>query len=266
MKTKDALALAPPCKPRGRGRIGMTLGVILALASGLSAHCGAPAYRDQPPIGAATQERYRIALDGAPILGPSDAKVTIVEYVDFQCPACTDAAGVLARVMKRHETTVRVVFKHFPLPGHPRALPAAEAAMAAAEQGKFWEMSERLLQNQEALDRPSLEKHAEDLRLDLDRFKAALDSGKHRALVEANVVEARRFGAKGAPTFFFNGRRLEGGRSEETFERVIAEEVAAADRALSTGVAPEQVYEALTKGGLEKAPPRPEDPGRAGTL
>src|SRR5206468_11307141 len=116
---------------------------------------------------------------------------------------------------------LRVAFKQLPLPFHDKAHLAAEAALAANEQGKFWQFHDKLFANQQALDRPSLEKYAADLGLDLAKFKAALDSGKFKDKVDAEAREGAAVGATGTPTFFVNGTRIVGAQPVEAFKAVI---------------------------------------------
>jgi protein-disulfide isomerase len=121
---------------------------------------------------------------------------------------------------------VNVVFKDFPLPNHPQAPKAAEAAQCARTQNKFWEFHDRLFANQQSLDVPSLKKHAADLSLDVEKFNQCLDSGEMAALVEEDVEEGQRFGVSSTPAFFINGRLVLGAQPYETFEKVIREELA----------------------------------------
>ena len=112
-----------------------------------------------------------------------------------------------------------------PLPFHNFAQGAAEAALAANEQGKFWEMHDKMFANQQALDRPSLEKYAEELGLNMARFKSALDSGKFKAKVAADSAEGTKAGANGTPTFFINGYRLVGAQPPDAFKAIIDKEL-----------------------------------------
>ena len=103
---------------------------------------------------------------------------------------------------------------------------AAEAAMAANEQGKFWEYHDKLFANQQALDRPSLEKYAGELGLNMDKFKSALDTGKFKERVDREVAEGDKVGAGGTPTFFINGNKLVGAQPVDAFKRIIDQELA----------------------------------------
>jgi len=178
----------------------------------------------------------------APAFGPKNAKVTIVEWSDFECPFCTRVTPTLTKIKEQYGKDVRVVFRHQPLPFHQNAKLAAEAAMAAHEQGKFWEMHDKLFANQKALTRPSLEKYAEELGLNMGKFRQALDSGKFRAQVEADSSAGSAVGANGTPTFFINGRQLVGAQPFESFKAAIDEELARADKALASGVKAENLY------------------------
>jgi protein-disulfide isomerase len=120
---------------------------------------------------------------------------------------------------------VMMAFKHQPLPFHQNARLASAAAMAAQEQGKFWEYHDKLFEHQEALDRASLEKYARELGLNIEKFKGALDSNKFEAQIAADAAEGRRVGAEGTPTFFINGRQLVGAQPLETFKSMIDEEL-----------------------------------------
>ena len=121
---------------------------------------------------------------------------------------------------------MRVAFKNHPLPFHNNAMAAAEAALAAHAQGKFWEMHDKMFANQQALDGPSLEKYAQEIGLDVGKFKAALDSNKFDAYITADSAEGMRVGANGTPTFFINGRQVVGAQPFEAFKNVIDQELA----------------------------------------
>ena len=118
------------------------------------------------------------------------------------------------------------MFKQKALPFHDKAHLAAEASLAANEQGKFWEYHDKLFANQQALDRPALEKYAEDLGLNMAKFKSALDTGKFKAKVDAEVAEGDKAGAGGTPTFFINGNKLVGAQPVAQFKQLIDAELA----------------------------------------
>ena len=156
-----------------------------------------------------------------------------------------------------------MVFKNNPLPFHKNAMPAAEAAMAADAQGKFWEMEKKLFENQRALERADLERYASELHLDMNRFKADLDGHTHQRRIEADQRLAQQLGARGTPAFFINGRNIRGALPYEEFKRVIDEEIGRADRVLKTGVPRSRLYAELTKDGRTSAAPPSKSPTSA---
>ena len=196
-------------------------------------------------------ERYKVLLGNAPIMGSDKAKVTIVEFSDFQCPFCGRASQTVAQIEKAYGKDVRVAFKHNPLPFHPNAMPAAEAAEAAHEQGKFWEMHDKLFANQQALSPADFEKYAKEIGVDVEKMKASVAAGRNKQHISADMSEAAKLGARGTPYFFINGRPLSGAQPFDAFKKVIDEEVQAANRAVKAGVAPNQVYAALIKQAKE---------------
>ncbi len=178
-----------------------------------------------PAAPAAPAPVQDINIAGAPLKGPKNAPVTIVAFSDFQCPFCSRAVPTLHELEKQYGNKIKVAFKHQPLPFHQNAKPAAMASMAANEQGKFWEYHDKLFANQSALDRPSLERYAEELKLDMGKFKAALDSNKFDAYISADSAEGMRVGANGTPTFFINGRQLVGAQPTDSFKAIIDDEL-----------------------------------------
>lgn len=147
---------------------------------------------------------------GDHILGPPNAPVTIVEYLDYECPYCARAHGVVAEVLERVGEETRYVPRHFPLSQiHPHALLAAQAAEAAGAQGRFWPMHATLFDNQFALDADAILLYADALGLDVPRFTRDLRSGAFLPKVQNDFKSGVRSGVNGTPTFFINGDRLE---------------------------------------------------------
>jgi protein-disulfide isomerase len=166
-----------------------------------------------------------VPVGSSPSKGPSSAPVTIVAFSEFQCPFCARALPGLEELERSYPGKVRIAFKHLLIPGHQQAPLAAEASLAAHEQGKFWPYHDKLFQNQQALDRAALERYAAELGLDVRRFKAALDSGKHRKQVESDMQLASRLGASATPTFFVNGRKLMGAKPFAEWKQILDEEL-----------------------------------------
>ncbi|HVZ87802.1 MAG TPA: thioredoxin domain-containing protein [Polyangia bacterium] len=182
------------------------------------------------PGGAAPDDiggKFDIHVGDAPVKGPASAPVTVVAFSDFQCPFCGRAVPTVRQLETDYAGKIRIAFKQFPLPFHDKAHLAAEAALAANAQGKFWQMHDKMFANQQALDRASLEKYAQELGLDMAKFKAALDSGKYRDKVDAEDKEGAAAGVTGTPTFFINGTRLVGAQPAEAFKAVIDKELKA---------------------------------------
>ena len=143
--------------------------------------------------------------------GSSAGPLELVMYGDFQCPYCAAAFPIVSRVRERLEGRLLFAFRHFPLRDiHPDAEPAAQAAEAAAAQGAFWPMHDRLYESRGALGRDDLVAYAGELGLEVDRFASELDSGTHAPRVQRDVESGTRSGVTGTPAFFANGRRHEG--------------------------------------------------------
>jgi protein-disulfide isomerase len=153
--------------------------------------------------------------------GSSEARVTLVEYGDYECPHCARAFPIVERVRKQLGKRLLFVFRHFPLASmHPHAEMAAEAAEAAASQGSFWEMHAALFADQQALEDSDLVARARKLGLDTARFEQELASGAHRSRVRRDFNSGVRSGVNGTPTFFVNGLRHDG--AWDTTEALLA--------------------------------------------
>ena len=228
------------------------------MASARTAPAPTPARRAPAAKGpGAAAEVYKVAVGDAPTKGGKQPKVTIVEFSDFQCPFCSRVNPTLAQLEKDYGNDIQIAFRHLPLPFHENAMPAAEAAEAAREQGKFWEMHDKLFANQTALDRANLDKYAQEIGLDMGKYKAAMDSHKFKDRIKQDSDDAEKFGARGTPNFFINGRNLRGAQPLEAFKSAIDEEMKKADEKLKSGVSRANLYAELTKGGLDKAAPPP---------
>jgi protein-disulfide isomerase len=174
-------------------------------------------------------EPPRLAIAVAPddpVSGPASARVEIVEFSDFQCPFCKGVMPVLKQLMAKYPTQVKLVWKDFPLPSHPDAKPAAEAAQCARDQGKFWEYHDKLFDNQSAMTPANLKQWAGQMGMDAAKFGACFDSATHRQRVQGDMDEGSRDGVSSTPTIFINGRALVGSLPIEAYEEVIKEELA----------------------------------------
>ncbi len=166
---------------------------------------------------------YDFAGSARPFRGSEDALVTVVEFTDYQCPFCTrHFQQTYPRLIQEYGGRIKYVVRNFPLVQiHRDAAKAAEGAECAFDQGRFWEYHDRLFANNTALDFKSLKRYAEAVGLDTLRFNECLDSGKKSRVVELDMEDGRRFGVRGTPTFFINGRILIGAQPFEIFRYYI---------------------------------------------
>jgi protein-disulfide isomerase len=148
-----------------------------------------------------------ITATDSPLRGSPMAQVTIYEFSDFQCPHCKMAAPYLKKVVEESNGKVKLVFKQYPLSGHPKSREAAKAAVAAQRQGKFWEMHDLLFKNQDELQRANFDEYAKKLGLDVAKFKADMAAAETEKKVEADLAEGRAAGVDSTPSIFVNDRR-----------------------------------------------------------
>jgi protein-disulfide isomerase len=149
-----------------------------------------------------------IDIEGRPIYGNERAPVTVVVFADFECPMCKEEAPGLRQAIDQARGRARLIFKHFPLPMHPRAKPAAIAAAAAHEQGKFWAMHDQIFAHQEALTDADLRTYAAAAGLDLAKFDAAYAARSGQAQVDADRADGEKLEIGGTPAVFVNGREM----------------------------------------------------------
>jgi len=188
---------------------------------------GAPARpRAEGPALPDPSKRYTVDVGTAPIRGGKDAKLTIVEFSDFQCPFCSRVNPTLLQLNQAYGDKVRVAFKHLPLRIHPDSPAAHAAAEAAHRQGKFWEMHDKIFANQRELKPEKFRDYAKEIGLDLVKFEKDLASPDVKKRIDADSQEADKLGVSGTPAFFINGRYLSGAQPFESFKKMIDEELA----------------------------------------
>jgi protein-disulfide isomerase len=195
---------------------------------------------------------FKVPVGTSPFQGPKDALVTMVLFSDFQCPFCKRVEDTLKKVRETYPTQVRIVWKHEPLPFHPRAEPAAELAEEArAQKGEagFWAAHEKLFDIQPKLEDADLEQAAKDLGLNVGAVKDAIAKKKHGAKITADADLADDVQASGTPHFFINGRRLVGAQPFEKFKAVVDEEITKAKALVEKGTPAAAVYDAIIKDG-----------------
>lgn len=174
-------------------------------------------------------EPPRLAIDvlpDDPVSGPASARIAIVEFSDFQCPFCKRVMPVLKQLTAKYPTQVKLVWKDFPLPIHPDARPAAEAAQCARDQGKFWDYHDKLFANQNEMTPANLKQWAGQMGMDAAKFSACFDNATHRQRVQGDMNQGTRDGVSSTPTIFINGRAVVGSQPIEVFEEIIQEELA----------------------------------------
>jgi protein-disulfide isomerase len=195
----------------------------------------APAPAEAPAAAPGPADAPEIDIADAPVLGAADAPVTIVEFSDFQCTFCARGATALRWLMQRNPGKFRWVFKHYPIRFAGGGSYIHQVALAAQEQGKFWEMHELLFTSQDKTGRFALKSHlpefAQHLDLDLAAMQRALKDGRLKDRVERDYEEGRRLRIAGTPTYFINGRRVVGSRTISEFRIMI-------DAAAHAGTAP----------------------------
>jgi protein-disulfide isomerase len=147
-----------------------------------------------------------LVTGGSPEVGSPDAVVTMVEWADFECPFCRAFYPILDELVQKYPTQVRLVYKFYPLSAHPHGEVSARAAVAAMNQGKFWEMHHALFENQEHLEQSDLEKYAKQIGLDLAKFRSDFGSKEVGERLEKDKKQADELGLDGTPFLFINGR------------------------------------------------------------
>ncbi len=219
------------------GLYGLQVGGVVPVAGG----------KQDPRKSADKPNAYVPAAPWTAVVGPAAAKVTIVEFSDFQCPHCARLGPVLKEVAAKYDGAVSVHLRNFPLAMHKQAEPAARAMQAAHRQGKAVEMSDKMFANMKALSDAELLKYAEELGLDVEKFKADFESQEVKDEVAKDLQAGKDAGVRGTPAVFVNGIRFQGARTVDGFKEVVDAELAKADALIKGGTPIEQVYETLGK-------------------
>lgn len=210
----------------------VAVGVPLALG-------GCKSQEAPKPTTEATTPQYdpqdRLGLAGAPWKGAVNGVVTIVEFSSYQCPFCGKVQPTLKQLAEAFPNDVRLVFKQHPLPNQQNAGPAAEAALEAHAQGKFWEFHDLLLANQRALSRADLERYAEQVGMNVEGLRKALDEGTYKARVQEDLASAGKVGIRGTPNFLINGRNVVGAQPFDNFASIVREEIEAMKKLMAEG-------------------------------
>jgi protein-disulfide isomerase len=170
---------------------------------------------------------FEVEVGDAPIMGGKNARVTIVEFSDFQCPFCARGANVMTEVKKKYGDKVKVAFKNFPLPFHHHARSASTAGLCVHEQKAdlYWKMHDLMFEDQQGLEQDGLIAKARTLNIDMDKFTDCLTSGKFDAMIDQDIEQGQKLGVKSTPTFFVNGMMVTGAQPLEEFSKLIDQEL-----------------------------------------
>ena len=204
------------------------------------------------------EEIYNVDLGTAVFRGPQDAPVTVVNFSDFQCPFSKRSVDLMETLQKRYNGKVRYVFKHFPLSFHKWAKPASYAAIAAQNQGKFWEYYAKLYTDVKNINEETIVAYAKELKLDMDKFNADRVAPETAKKVQDDITQGSLFGVRGTPTLFINGIRIVGANTAK-IEETITKQIAAGEQLRAKGV--KDPYKEIVKNGKTKfIPPKREAP------
>ena len=173
--------------------------------------------------------RTEVEVGDAPRSGPANARVQLVEFADYECPYCIKVHPTVKQLQAEFGDRVSVVFKQLPLPMHAHAQKAAEAALCANAQNKFWDYHNRLFTSTQ-LDVPALKQFATDLKLDTAKFNACLDSGSQVAAIQKDATEAQKLGLSATPSFFLNGHFFTGAVDYASLKQMVLQELGGADK------------------------------------
>src|SRR3989344_1088154 len=217
--------------------LALALGLVVAAAFGIyvlrvsslirSGQLDPQSFLNQPASGSQpAADRSSLATDDDPSVGPAGAAVVIVEFSDFQCPYCSQDYPVVKQLIRDYGDRVRFIYRDFPLVDTPpRALPAALAANCAFEQGKFWEMHDKIFENQAALEEADLKRYAIQIGLNSVAFGGCLSSGKYVKEIEDDYNAGIEAGVEATPTFFVNGTLVRGAVPYEALQQLIVAEL-----------------------------------------
>lgn len=182
-----------------------------------------------PSLGDDNAEIINVSADDDPFKGSPDAPVTIIEFSDYECPFCGSFfRNTLPELEEKYINTgkVKFIYRDFPISSHKNAQVAAEAAQCSGDQGKYWEMHNKIFENQEAIAKDNLIGYAGVMGLNMDSFNQCLNDGKYSKEVKADLNDGVKAGVDGTPTFFINGQKLVGAQPFSVFEEIIEKELA----------------------------------------
>ena len=225
MKVAECRVKDPSCS-FSRGLASVTVGAIKAGKTETAAIAESKASKfGSRPAPKLLDDPVPIPTLGSPVMGPANARITLVEFSDFQCPYCSKAVAQINATLKAYPNDVRLIFKQYPLDSHPEAAISAAASLAAHRQGKFWPMHDVMFANRPKLSRQSILAWAKEIGLDMNRFTADLDSDAIRKDVLRDQADGDKAGVEGTPTVFLNGQRYNGDLAPDAIKPVIEGEL-----------------------------------------
>jgi len=225
MKVAECRVKDPNCS-FSRGLAAVTIDAVKAGKTETAAMAEAKASKfGTRPAPKLLDDPVAIPTLGAPATGPANAKITLVEFSDFQCPYCSKAVLQIAATLKAYPNDVRLIFKQYPLDSHPQAMISAQASLAAQAQGKFWQLHDLMFANRTKLSRENIMRWAKDLGMDLNRFMNDMESAETKKTVLKDQADGDKAGVEGTPTFFINGQRYNGDLAPESIKPVIDAEI-----------------------------------------
>ena len=221
MKVAECRVKDPNCS-FSRGLAGITVGAIKAGKTTPAAIAESKASKfGSRPAPKLLDDPVPIPTLGSPVTGPANAKITLVEFSDFQCPYCSKAVIQIAATLKAYPNDVRLIFKQYPLDSHPQAAISAAASLAAHAQGKFWPLHDVMFANRPKLSREAILAWAKEIGVDMKKFVADMDSPETRKTVLRDQADGDKAGVEGTPTFFINGQKYNGDLAPESLKPVI---------------------------------------------
>jgi protein-disulfide isomerase len=221
MKVAECRVKDPNCS-FSRGLASVTVGAIKAGKTETAAIAESKASKfGSRPAPKLLDDPVPIPTLGSPVMGPANARITLVEFSDFQCPYCSKAVAQINATLKAYPNDVRLIFKQYPLDSHPAAAISAAASLAAHQQGKFWPMHDVLFANRPKLSRQSILVWAKEIGLDMTRFTADLDSDAVKKAVLRDQADGDKAGVEGTPTVFLNGQKYNGDLAPDAIKPVI---------------------------------------------
>ncbi len=221
MKVAECRVKDPNCS-FSRGLASVTVGAIKAGKTETDAIAESKASKfGSRPAPKLLDDPVPIPTLGSPVMGAANARITLVEFSDFQCPYCSKAVAQINATLKAYPNDLKLIFKQYPLDSHPQASISAAASLAAHAQGKFWPMHDVMFANRQKLSRQSILGWAKDIGLDMKRFTADLDSEAIRKAVLRDQADGDKAGVEGTPTVFLNGQKYNGDLAPDAIKSVI---------------------------------------------